>query len=116
MASSDYNTEVHRDSNGLHNSWVVHEEPERRPSQWVFVVVAVAVICLVAWFLQKLWEPSSVVEAPPAAIQSAVPEPRSDDSVPSDPSVAAEEPLVSLLDEWPGIAGALILRGLPLTG
>ena len=113
--SSD-NTEVDRGFNVPDNSWVVHEGPERRPSQWVLILGALAVICLGAWILQNLWDSSSVVEDPPATTPSFLPEPPSDEIVPDEPPFVTEEPLVSLLDEWPGVTGAMMLRGVPLTG
>lgn len=114
-ASSDYNTEDFKDPD---SSWVVHEEPERHRSQWVVLVGVVAVICAIAWFLQTLWDSSSVVEDPPVAQQNPVPEPLSDETVSDDigsdqPPIVADQPLVSLFDDWNGTAGAMILRGVP---
>ena len=56
------------------------------------------------------------MEPPPVATQSAVPEPipespLPDETAPEEPPIVTGQPLVSLLDEWPGIAGAMILRG-----
>ena len=118
--SSD-STEIDRDFNVPDNSWVVHETPERPSRPWALVVGGLVVICLGAWILQNLWESSSVVEPPPLTTQSAVPEPlpkspvsdetAPDETAPEEPPIVTGQPLVSLLDEWPGIAGAMILRG-----
>ena len=113
--SSD-NTEIVPEFNVPDTSWVVHDAPERPRRQWVFVAAALAVICVGAWILQNLWDSSSVVELPPVTTQSAVPEPipespLPDETAPEEPPIVTGQPLVSLLDEWPGIAGAMILRG-----
>ena len=137
------NTQVDRDFNVPDNSWVVHQAPERPRRQLVFVVGALAVICLGAWILQNLWDSPSVVIPPPVTTQSTVSEPISeapvldesvsdesvsdetvsdesvsdetvsDETLPEEPPIVAGQALVALLDldEWPGIAGAMILRG-----
>lgn len=120
------NTEIGPDLNVPDNSWVVHEAPERPRRQLVFVVGALAIIGLGAWILQNLWDSTSVVIPPPVTTQSTVSEPISeaavldesvseetapDETLPEETPAVAGQPLVTLLDEWSGIAGAMILRG-----
>ena len=107
---------------GVTGAPTVNEAPEKPPRKWASIVGVVAVACLGVWALQLLWNSPTVVRDPPRTDQSVVPD-RSIDSrtLPSEDGVLDElmvdtdAPLVSLLDEWPDIAGALILRGVALT-
>ena len=96
--------------------------PGIAPRKLLLLAGVVAVAVLGAWLLQLFWDSPTVVRDPPPTGQSVVPDSSVDArTLPSEEVVLDESPadtdgpFVSLLDEWPDIAGALILRGLDLT-
>ena len=89
---------------------------------WSLLACVVAVAFLGVWLLQLQWNSPIIVQNQPRADQSVEFDSSVDSrSLPSEDVVLDELPidadvsLVNLLDEWPDIAGALILRGVALT-
>lgn len=118
MASSENDIDVDLDWRGTDSSWDVHGEPGRCRRPWVAVAGAAVVILSIAGILQSRWEASSVVADPPTTSESPVTAPipdtlAFDGTVPDERPIVADQPLLSLLDDWSGIAGAMILQGVP---
>ena len=94
----------------------------RSPLKWSLFAGVVAVALLGVWVLQSLWNSPIVARDQPLADQSVeFNSPVDSQTLPSEDGVLdasqvdSDVPLVSLLVEWPDIAGALILRGVALT-
>ena len=120
--TSESEAEVDGNTDGENGVSIANNISAKTRQKWSLLACVVAVAFLGVWLLQSLWNSPIVVRNQPLADQSVesgtpvdyqtLP---SEDVVLDDLMVDPEAPLVSLLHEWPDIAGALILRGVALT-
>ena len=122
MITSESVAEIDGSTDGENGVSIANKISGKTRQDWSLLACVVAVAFLGVWLLQLLWNSPIVVQDQPRADQSVefdssvdsrtLP---SEDVVLDELPIDTDVPLVNLLDEWPDIAGALILRGVALT-
>ena len=123
MTTSESVAEIDGSTDGENSISIANRISGKTRQKWSLLACVVAVAFLGLWVLQLLWNSPTVARDQPLADQSVEFDTSVDsqtlppeDVVLNETPVDTDVPLVSLLDEWPDIAGALILRGVGLTG
>ena len=124
MVKSELNVEIGGKVDEHDDLSIAHKKPSNPLQKWLLVACVIAVVMLGVWLLQLLWNSPIVLGDQGPTTQSVVADtPIDSRTLPSEDGSLDElnelvidtgVPLVSLLDEWPDIAGALILRGVGL--
>ena len=122
MVTPESEAEIDGSTDGENGVSIANKISGKTRQKWSLLACVVAVAFLGVWLLQLLWNSPIVVQDQPLADQSVefdtfvdsrtLP---SEDVVLDESPIDTDVPLVSLLDEWPGIVDALILRGVGLT-